>query len=250
MFDRNPETTTARLKALVSQERGKHRAADAETLVFVSSDGGSDPPRPLGPPDPLGRLRRLLRRWLPESAVPHRRRFLLAGAMAGVALAVALALWWQRPAPESPPDLPVAEAAAVTRAEEQLVVNVVGLVPSPGLVTVPNGARVADALHAAGGPDPAADLTPLNLARKVTDGEQIAVGIPVPQPAGAVTGPLDLNTATKDQLDTLPGVGPVTAQRIVDRRQKRGPFTSLEQLGEIEGIGDAKLAKLRDLVRL
>lgn len=241
MFDNNPETTTARLKALVSQERGKHRASDAETLVFVSSDGGADPPNP---------LRRLLRRWLPEPAVPHRRRLLLAGVMAGVALAVALALWWQRPVPESPPELPVAEAAAVTRAEEHLVVNVVGLVPTPGLVTVPNGARVADALREAGGADPTADLTALNLARKVVDGEQIAVGIPSPQPAGAATEPLSLNTATKDQLDTLPGIGPVTAQRIVDRRQKRGPFTSLDQLGEIEGIGDQKLAKLRDLVRL
>ncbi len=241
MFDKNPETTTARLKALVSEERGRHRAPAAETLVFVSSDGGVDPPNP---------LRRLLHRWLPEPSVPQRRRLLLAGVMAGVALAVALALWWQRPVPEVPPDLPVAEAAAVTQTEEQLVVNVVGLVPNPGLVTVPNGARVADALQAAGGANPGADLTPLNLARKVTDGEQLAVGIPVPQPADAATEPLNLNTATKDQLDTLPGVGPVTAQRIVDRRQKRGPFTSLEQLGEIEGIGDAKLAKLRDLVRL
>lgn len=241
MFDRKPETTAARLKALISQERGRHRASDAETLVFVSSDGGSSPP---------GSLRRLLRRWLPEQVLPHRRRVLVAGVMAGVALAVALALWWQRPLPEVPPDLPVAEAAAVTHSVEQLVVNVVGQVPTPGLVTVPSGARVADALQAAGGANPGADLTALNLARKVADGEQIAVGIPVPLPEGPATAPLNVNTATKDQLDTLPGVGPVTAQRIVDRRQKRGPFTSLEQLGEIEGIGDAKLAKLRDLVRL
>ncbi|WP_236594742.1 ComEA family DNA-binding protein [Saccharothrix sp. 6-C] len=248
MFDKNPDTTTARLKALVSQERGRHRASDAETLVFVSSDGGTGPPAPLH--GLHHNLHRLLRRWLPEPAVPHRRRFLLAGVMAGVALVVALALWWERPVPETPPDLPVAEAAVVTQAEEQLVVNVVGLVPSPGLVTVPNGARVADALRAAGGANPGADLTPLNLARKVTDGEQIAVGVAVPHQAGTTTEPLSLNTATKDQLDTLPGVGPVTAQRIVDRRQKRGPFTSLDQLGEIEGIGDAKLSKLRDLVRL
>jgi competence protein ComEA len=241
MFDRKPETTEARLKALVSQERGRHRAPPDETLVFVSSDGGPEPPGPLG---------RLLRRWLPEPALPRRRRVLLAGVMAAVALAVALALWWQRPVPESPPDLPVAEAAVVAQVEERLVVNVVGQVPSPGLVTVPNGARVADALQAAGGANPGAELTALNLARKVTDGEQIAVGIPAPQPTDAATDPLSLNTATKEQLDTLPGVGPVTAQRIVDRRQKRGPFTSLDQLGEIEGIGDAKLTKLRELVRL
>ncbi|MCE6993622.1 ComEA family DNA-binding protein [Saccharothrix sp. S26] len=240
MFDNSPETATARLKSLICQERGKHRASDAETLVFVSADGKGPPPA----------LRRLLQRWLPEPVVPHRRRLLLAGVMAGVALAVALALWWQRPVPETPPNLPVAEAAAVTRAEDQVVVNVVGLVPNPGLVTVPNGARVADALQAAGGANPGADLTPLNLARKVGDGEQIAVGIPAPQPTTTATEPLNLNTATKDQLDTLPGVGPVTAQRIIDRRQKRGPFTSLDQLSEIEGIGDAKLTKLRDLLRV
>ncbi|MFJ6674392.1 helix-hairpin-helix domain-containing protein [Actinosynnema sp. NPDC091369] len=243
MFDKNPETTTARLKALVSQERGKHRASAPETLVFVSSAGAD-------PPNPLHRLHHLLRRWLPEPAAPHRRRLLLAGVMAGVALAVALALWWQRPVPETPPALPVAEAAAVTSTEEQLIVDVVGLVPTPGLVTVPNGSRVADALRAAGGANPGADLTTLNLARKVIDGEQLAVGIPIPQATDATTEPLNLNTATKEQLDTLPGVGPVTAQRIIDRRQKRGPFTSLDQLGEIDGIGDAKLAKLRDLVRL
>ncbi|MFC6090651.1 ComEA family DNA-binding protein [Saccharothrix lopnurensis] len=243
MFDTNPETTKARLRALISQERGKHRAAEAdEKLVFVQTEGEGAQPR--------GKLGRLLRRWLPDPALPRRRTVLFASVMAGVGLAVALALWWQRPVPESPPDLRVAEPAAVAQAEQQLVVNVVGQVPTPGLVTVPSGARVADAVRAAGGPNPGADLTALNLARRVTDGEQIAVGVPVPQPADAASQPLNLNAATKEQLDTLPGVGPVTAQRIVDRRQKQGPFTSLEQLGEIEGIGDAKLAKLGELVRL
>ncbi|MGM1057790.1 helix-hairpin-helix domain-containing protein [Saccharothrix sp. Mg75] len=241
MFDTKPETPQARLQALISRNRGKHRAPDAETLVFVSADDVAGPPPPLAG---------LLRRLLPASSAPPRRLVVLAGVVAAVALVVALALWWQRPVAESPPDLPVAEAAAVTQVEQQLVVDVVGLVPTPGLVTVPSGARVADALRAAGGPQPGADLSPLNLARKVTDGEQIAVGVPAPHAGGTATEPLNLNTATEEQLDTLPGVGPVTAQRIVDRRQKRGPFTSLDQLGEIEGIGDAKLAKLTELVRL
>lgn len=243
MFDANPETTKARLRELIAQERGRHRAAEPdEKLVFVEAEGQA-----AGPP---GRLGHLLRRWLPGPAFPPRRAVLFAGLAAGVALAVALALWWQRPVPESPPDLPVAEPAAVTQVEQQLVVNVIGQVPRPGLVTVPSGARVADAVQAAGGPNPGADLTSLNLARKVADGEQLAVGVPVPQPPDAASQPLDLNTATEEQLDTLPGVGPVTAQRIVDRRRKQGPFTSIEQLGEIEGIGDAKLAKLGELVRL
>ncbi|GAA1282495.1 ComEA family DNA-binding protein [Saccharothrix xinjiangensis] len=243
MFDAKPETTKARLRDLVHQERGRHRAAETdEKLVFVDAEG-----QDVGPP---GRLGRLLRRLLPDPALPPRRAVLFAGLAAGVVLAVVLALWWQRPAPESPPDLAVAEPAAVTQVEQQLVVNVIGQVPAPGLVTVPSGARVADAVRAAGGPNPGADLTSLNLARKVADGEQIAVGVPLPQPADQAGQPLNVNTATKEQLDTLPGVGPVTAQRIVDRRWKQGPFTSLEQLGEIEGIGDAKLAKLGELVRL
>ncbi|WP_306747163.1 ComEA family DNA-binding protein [Saccharothrix yanglingensis] len=243
MFDVKPETPQTRLQALIDRNRGRHRAQDAETLVFVSADAAAP-----SPPPPLGGL---LRRLLPApSSVPPRRRVVLAGVVAAVALVVALALWWQRPVAESPPDLPVAEAAAVTHVEQHLVVDVVGLVPTPGLVTVPSGARVADALKAAGGPNPGVDLSPLNLARKVTDGEQIAVGVPAPHSTDSATEPLNLNTATEEQLDTLPGVGPVTAQRIVDRRQKRGPFTSIDQLGEIEGIGDAKLAKLTELVRL
>ncbi len=238
MFDNNPDTTSARLDALIAKNQGRHRADDSPLVVFASSSGGAGPP---------GRWRRLLRRWLPDPALP-RRPVVYGGVLAGVALAVALSLWWQRPDPESPPPLPVA-AAEVTRLPEHVVVNVVGEVPKPGLVTVTSGARVAEAVHAAGDPNPNADLRGLNLARRVTDGEQIAVGIPPQQPESHPE-PVNLNTATKEQLDGLPGVGPVTAQRIVERRLKRGPFTSIDQLGEIEGIGDTKLAKLGDLVRL
>ncbi|MEV0678131.1 ComEA family DNA-binding protein [Actinosynnema sp. NPDC050436] len=237
MFDEKPDTTAARLDALITQNQGKHRADDTPLVVFATSSGGAEPP---------GRLRALLRGRWPNFALP-RRPIIFSGVLAGVALAVALSLWWQPPEPEAPPSLPL--AAEVTKLPEHVIVNVVGEVPKPGLVTVTSGARVAEAVQAAGGPNPNADLRSLNLARRVSDGEQIAVGIP-PQDPETHREPINLNTATKEQLDALPGVGPVTAQRIVERRLKRGPFTAIEQLGEIEGIGEAKLAKLGDLVRL
>ena len=148
-----------------------------------------------------------------------------------------------------------------------LVVSVSGKVHRPGLVEVPSGARVADALAAAGGPLPGTDLSQLNLARRVADGEQVAVGVPaapdagapLPGPAGSPTVPgaaatsvpgarLDLNAATVAQLDGLPGVGPVTAQRILDWRTRNGRFAQVEQLREIEGIGERRFGQLRELV--
>ena len=150
-----------------------------------------------------------------------------------------------------------------------MVVSVVGLVQQPGLVTLAPSARIADAVTAAGGPLNGADTVGLNLARHVVDGEQIVVGIVTPagRPAalgssvgpsqtGPITnspkasGPLDLNTATVEQLDTLPGVGPVTAAAIVAWRQANGTYTAVDQLGEVDGIGPARLEKLRPLVRV
>lgn len=157
---------------------------------------------------------------------------------------------------------PAAEDVAVaTSAPEGVVVHVVGQVAAPGLVTVPPDARVADALRAAGGATPDADLAALNLARAVTDGEQIVVPRPgevvaLPDPGGAgggadaAVGPLDLNAADAAALDALPGIGPVLAERIVAWRDENGRFTSVEELGEVSGIGPAVLADVRDLVRV
>jgi competence protein ComEA len=142
-------------------------------------------------------------------------------------------------------------------------VYVVGQVREPGVVTLPAGARVEDAVEAAGGATGRADLTVINLARPVQDGEQILVPKPGESPApapiataapsgsgpaGAPAGPINLNTATAADLDSLPGVGPVIAQRIVDWRQQNGGFTSVDDLGEVSGIGDATLGRLRPLV--
>ncbi len=163
--------------------------------------------------------------------------------------------------------------AAPSPPPSPLVVNVSGKVRRPGLVEVPDGARVADALDAAGGALPGTDLAQLNLARRVRDGEQVAVGVkaapdaaPVaggsapatgsgtagPAGSGAAATPeggrLDLNAATADQLDALPGVGPVTARRILEWRTGNGRFSQVEQLREVEGIGERRFGQLRELV--
>ncbi|WP_273938515.1 ComEA family DNA-binding protein [Kutzneria chonburiensis] len=131
-----------------------------------------------------------------------------------------------------------------------LVVSVVGKVARPGLVTVPDGSRVADALRAAGGSLPDADLSQLNLARKLSDGEQVAVGVPQPQAVpGQPPGKVNLNTATETELETLPGVGPSMAQRILQWRTKNGRFQSVDQLREVDGIGATRFDHLKDLVQ-
>ena len=143
--------------------------------------------------------------------------------------------------------------AATGSVQEGLVVSVIGQVRQPGLVTVVAGARVADAIGAAGGALPDADLSTVNLARLVVDGEQIAVGVPgssVPGDAdpGSSGGLVDLNTATQAELEELPGIGPVLAQRILDFREDNGGFTAVEQLREVSGIGPAVYEDIVDLV--
>lgn len=139
--------------------------------------------------------------------------------------------------------------------DDQVVVHVVGAVEREGLVELPAGARVADALEAAGGPTPEADVGVLNLARPVVDGEQVHVPLPgeeppVPPAGGAVEpGPIDLNRADAAQLEELPGVGPVLAERIVEWRTENGGFTSVDDLAQVRGIGPSLLEQVRELVR-
>jgi competence protein ComEA len=149
---------------------------------------------------------------------------------------------------------PVAVRAAPRAAPVVVVVDVVGAVLRPGLYRMREGQRIADAVARAGGTSRKADLEQINLAAPIADGEQIVVprrGSPGTAPAGAgagSTGPVHLSTATVEQLDALPGVGPVTAQKIVDYRQAHGAFHSVDELDAIPGIGPARLDQLRDLV--
>lgn len=149
----------------------------------------------------------------------------------------------------------------------EIVVDVGGKVREPGIQRLPAGSRVADALRAAGGVKPGTKTDGLNRARFLVDGEQVIVGGPAPAAgtgtggtaaagtAGAAAGgvlpgaPVSLNTATADQLDTLPGVGPVLAQHIIDYRTQHGGFRSVDELREVNGIGDRRFADLRNLVR-
>jgi len=135
----------------------------------------------------------------------------------------------------------------------EVVVDVAGKVRRPGIVRLPAGSRVVDALEAAGGPRRGVDLTGLNLARVLTDGEQVVVGQPAPVGPAAAAAPgaapagatlVNLNTATQAELETLPGVGPVTATSILDWRVEHGAFSSVDELLEVSGIGDATLAEI------
>jgi competence protein ComEA len=201
----------------------------------------------------------------------------LAGVLVLAAVFAAHHFWAGRPRTVQPP--PVARAAtspvgqvtggsatpAVRPSAAEVVVDVAGKVRAPGVRHLPAGARVTDALKAAGGPLPGADTSGLNLARPLTDGEQVVVGQPVaPAEAagsrgggaaqasgtgGGTGGPLSLNTATAEQLDALPGVGPVLARRIVEYRTEHGAFTSVSQLRQVTGVGERRFQELQPLVR-
>jgi competence protein ComEA len=145
----------------------------------------------------------------------------------------------------------------------RLVIHVAGAVRRPGVYKLVTGARVDDAIQRAGGATRRADLGGLNLAAKLEDGRQVLVPARAAQaaaggaaPAGSTTTapvpgqPVNLNTATLEQLDTLSGIGPTTAQKILDYRQEQGGFGSIEELGEIPGIGEKRLASLREEVTL
>ncbi|MBN1092070.1 ComEA family DNA-binding protein [Blastococcus sp. TML/M2B] len=239
-------------------EEDRHEA-DRPARPPVASPDGPDRQVPSG----LGRHRAPgpAVRWNPGR--PGARALWIAGLLTG--LLVVAGTWLDRPRVEPVPPVragsaattapvPAPEVGEVAGTAAPVVVAVVGLVGRPGLVTLPTGARVADAVEAAGGLLPGTDPAAVNLAALVSDGQQIAVGVPPAAGAppasagGAGAGLVDLNTATVQDLDALPGIGPVLAQRIVEHRSSQGPFRSVDQLDDVPGIGPAIAAELVELV--
>ncbi|OBJ48057.1 ComEA family DNA-binding protein [Mycobacterium sp. 1423905.2] len=262
-------------------------ASDTSAQSTVADDDADD--------DDEGDPNSLLPRWLPDPdngpgwaarlrADPGRAGAIaLAGIAALAVLITVFTLMRSHPAPVVSAKLPAVEPvssasgkpSASANPDRPVVVSVVGLVHKPGLVTLAPGARIADALQAAGGATDGADTVGLNMARQLGDGEQIVVGLapvsgqpptlgssvstgaagPAPATSGTSSKPkpgqsVDLNTATVEQLDALPGIGPVTAAAIVAWRQAHGRFSSVDQLADVDGIGAARLDKLRALVRV
>ncbi|MFE1139681.1 helix-hairpin-helix domain-containing protein [Streptomyces rochei] len=260
-----------------------------------------------GPPDPVAvpvvgaltrreragqALRDRMPLWLQTRCGMERRSAIALTVLLVVAAVFAVQHFWTgRTQPVSAPEV-VREAAAThvaggrgeaigrdtatdgpggtveATAGGEIVVDVGGKVRKPGVHRLPAGARVEDALRAAGGVRPGTKTDGLNRARFLVDGEQVVVGAPAPPagtgPAGpggvggsggtaaagaAPAAPVSLNTATADQLDTLPGVGPVLAQHIIDYRTRQGGFRSVDELREVNGIGERRFADLRNLVR-
>ena len=153
---------------------------------------------------------------------------------------------------EQPLIVPLVAGAVEPASGPEVVVDVAGKVRRPGLVRLPVGARVDDAIRQAGGALPGASTASLNLARKLTDGEQVLVGAP-PGPASggpAAGGLLDLNTATLQDFDALPGIGPVLADRIISWRTEHSRFASVDQLREVSGIGESKYQSIKAKVRV
>jgi competence protein ComEA len=183
---------------------------------------------------------------MPSLPVSRRRALVLAAAALALLAVAGRTLAGAGAAAEQPPPALIAEqpAAAAT-----LVVHVAGAVHEPGLYRLPEGKRVADAVARAGGATAPADTAAINLAAPLADGMQVLVPSRVAGAAGKTApGRVSLNAATVADLDELPGVGPVTAQKIVDYRLAHGGFRSVDDLDAIPGIGPARIEQLRELV--
>lgn len=293
--DGDTHASNTRLRALCRQaerDPADDRIEAHYSVVSTEVDSTADEESDVAPSPVRIGLRERLRRWIPESLLTSRFDLGKAGLL-GLAVIVVLGVGVlgvvllsggtgssEPAAPPAPPDLAPAvtdsgeaatsenttgsDPAESPATPERLVVSVVGRVERPGLVTVQPGDRVADALQAAGGPLPETNVTTLNLARHLEDGEQLHVGIPEQEHAAPAEGDpaseqhsgtetddrIDLNAASEEELQELPGVGEVTAQHIVRWRTEHGEFQSVDQLQDVDGLGESRVSELRDQVRV
>lgn len=246
-----------------------------------SPSGPTEAPDPAfwGPPRPTRRERRDLARPRfaagPLDRALDRLREWRTDPRAGVAALVAVALvagfaWYRiglgaggadaSPDAPAPPAVSTTSATGTSTGGGKVTVHVAGAVVHPGVMELPDGSRVIDAVEAAGGGVPEADLDRMNLAAQLVDGQRILVqrvGDPAaPAEPGPAAGegttptsePINLNTATQEQLETLPGIGPVLAEAIITERDRKGGFRSVNELRDVRGIGDKRFADLEPLV--
>jgi competence protein ComEA len=188
-----------------------------------------------------------------EKLLEQRRNALLVALAVVVVLVVGGRLLSRTGTPRQATPAAIAPLSPKRAHRLTIVVDVAGGVRRPGVYRFLAGARVVDAVARAGGAKPKALLSHLNLAERLADGEQVVVPLPGGQVAAVASapessGPVHLGSATVEQLDALPGVGPVTAQRIVDYRSEHGGFNSVAELDAVPGIGPARFAQLRELV--
>lgn len=251
------------------------RSSPADALAVLRE--ASQPP-----PSPASDLRRLLAAWWSRAGTARAGM----GRVATVALVVAIGLaagawWWSSthrsgeagfPLPSTVVPFQLDVAGPTSSVPAEIVVHAAGAVARPGVYRVAPGARVGDVLEVAGGVTPDADVDRLNLAAPLADGVRVYVprhgeanpaaplaADPGGGPSTGAAGPagmagtgskLDLNTATAEQLETLPGIGPTTAAAIIEHRERKGPFRSVDALLDVRGIGPARLEQIRDLVRV
>lgn len=191
-----------------------------------------------------------------EALARTREHRLLVGLVAGVA-ALSLFLWGRSPAPRVAPPAQAAAVPVATASSASVIVHVAGAVRHPGLYEFPSGARIADAIQTAGGALRTADLDALNLAELLIDGVQISVPRRTDGPnrtnvpaAPTSPAPIAINSADEIALETVPGIGPVTAAAIVAHRERVGGFASIDELLDVDGIGPATLEAIRPYLTL